>query len=90
MEGFKSVTKEEFDQWIAAYPGKLERDVKRFYEPPVVVFYDWSRSDPNKGGSLQEALVGYFTHDWFEKPPVGKNHMIRQGGLEQRLREEKP
>lgn len=37
----KTVTKEEFDEFIASYPRHLERDVCGICEPPAVTYNDW-------------------------------------------------
>jgi hypothetical protein len=38
----KSVTVDEFEQFILAYPRQLSRDVAQFCEPPVVTYNDFS------------------------------------------------
>ena len=38
---FKDVTKQEFDEFIASYPRRLERDVCGICEPPAVSYNDW-------------------------------------------------
>jgi hypothetical protein len=39
---FKTVSKAEFDAFIAAYPRKLVRDVAAMYEPPLLTFNDFT------------------------------------------------
>jgi hypothetical protein len=41
----KTVTKEEFAQFLAAYPRPLDRDVSFISEPPVVTYNDFSLGD---------------------------------------------
>lgn len=40
----KTLTKPDFDQWLTAYPRKLERDVYAACEPPVVTWNDFERA----------------------------------------------
>lgn len=42
---FKSVTKEEFDAFVRAYPRKLVADVAGMFEPPLVSFNDFTIAD---------------------------------------------
>jgi hypothetical protein len=38
----KKVTRAEHDAFLAAYPRKLERDVVRFFEPPLIQHNDFT------------------------------------------------
>lgn len=38
---FKQVTKEQFDEFIQAYPRKLETDAYGVFEPPLISFNDF-------------------------------------------------
>jgi hypothetical protein len=62
----KTVTKEEFEQFIATYPRSLDRDVAMMCEPPVVTYNDFSLGD------WPESIVARHT---FEAPdsyvPIG-------------------
>lgn len=44
MEKLRSCTKEEFEAFVAAYPGHLERDIYGACEPPLVTFNDFKRA----------------------------------------------
>jgi hypothetical protein len=41
----KKVTKEEFEKFIEKYPGKLETDVARMFEPPLKTWNDFAKAD---------------------------------------------
>jgi hypothetical protein len=38
----KPVTKEQFDAFIAAYPNKLNKDVAKMFEPPMLNYNDFT------------------------------------------------
>jgi hypothetical protein len=80
MAEWKSVTSDEFEAWLRAYPGQLERELDERYSPPRITFYDWSISDPRRGGNVNEAIVASYVHDWYAKPPVDRDYQVRVFG----------
>jgi hypothetical protein len=55
----KSVTRDEFEQFVTTYPRVLDRDVAMMAEPPVVTFNDFTL------GNWPESIVARHT---FESP----------------------
>jgi len=43
--GFKTVTKEEFEQFLKDYPEKLVHDVCRVCDPPMISFNDFTKAE---------------------------------------------
>lgn len=56
MSEMRSVTKEEFDAWVAAYPRPLVRNVWRVSEPELHGWHDFSLGDGPE--SLVAAVSG--------------------------------
>lgn len=44
MTEFKEVSMSELNEWVAAYPRKLERNVFTAGEPPLVMWNDFERA----------------------------------------------
>lgn len=40
---YRDVTKEEFDEFLSAYPRPLEKDVTGICEPPVLSYNDFAK-----------------------------------------------
>lgn len=42
-DDYKNVTEDEFREYLSSYDGKLDRDVNRAGDPPLVTYNDFSR-----------------------------------------------
>lgn len=64
-DGFKQVTKEEFDKFIKNYPNKLVWDVAGYFEPPLGSYNDFSN---NKvwPGSMVAQINMYDGSDYYK------------------------
>ena len=62
MPKWKSVNREQFEEFLASYPRSLERDVAFTHEPPVLNYNDFTL------GNWPESMVATYTHGWMTPP----------------------
>ena len=63
----KKVTKQEFDQFIIDYPGKLTRDCITIGEPPIMCYRDEEIPSDGKLGDIGyyfDKVVARISMDW--------------------------
>lgn len=64
---FKSVTKEELQAFVRAYPRKLVPDVAGMYEPPLVTFNDFTLAEKWPESIVASyRLAGYGPEDGYQ------------------------
>lgn len=54
MNNFKKVTEKEFNKFIDLYPNELTSDIKKFYEPPLGTYQDFT-----KGEKYTDNIIAY-------------------------------
>lgn len=69
----KSVSKDEFDEFIKAYPNKLHKQVHSIPEPPLISYYDFTL------GNWPEGRVASCQVDYYNYPEIDpKSYKIKE------------
>jgi hypothetical protein len=70
MSEFVEVTRED-------YPNKVEKDTKMFYEPPLTVYYDFSKGDKADDTTMIAHHSYAYAPGSNEKPVAARFNVIK-------------